>query len=44
MLFITNTILGKDRDGTTLMNEAAWDALYNYYYSREGYGWYYSYE
>ena len=38
MLFITTTFLGKDRDGTTLMNETAWDALYKYnsYYSREG--------
>ena len=30
MLFIsiTHTILGKDRDGTTLMNETAWEALH----------------
>ena len=28
MLFITTTILGKDMDGTTLMNETAWEALH----------------
>ena len=44
MLSITTTILWKDRNGTTLMSEVAWDTLYNYYYSREGKGWYISYE